>query len=137
MIPKFRCWDHETKTMFDVKGINYNLRVVYGLNTEGIERTKNLFPYKDYPVMQSTGLFDKNGQEIFEGDVVKTTRFNGRCDDVGGYYEYEEEYKGIVRQLEGCWVIDTGKETIELWSEMEENEIIGHKYMPEFEGVFE
>ncbi len=76
--------------------------------------------------MQSTGLFDKNGTEIFEGDIVKTTRFFGRADEVGGFYEYDKEIIGVVKQLEGAWVIDTGSEAVNLWTEIEENEVIGN-----------
>lgn len=79
-------------------------------------------------LMQSTGLFDENGVEIFEGDIVKTTRFVGRADEVGGFYEYDKEFIGIVKQLEGSWVIDTGSDAVCLWTEIEENEIIGNIY---------
>ena len=84
-------------------------------------------------LMQSTGLKDKNGKEIFEGDIVKTTRFFGRADEVGGFYEYDKEIIGVVKQLEGAWVIDTGSEAVNLWTEIEENEVIGNVYeQPEY-----
>lgn len=79
-------------------------------------------------LMQSTGLFDKNGVEISEGDVVLTTRFKGRADVSGGHYEWDKEYKGVVKMLEGCWVIYTGNDLVELWSEIEENEVVGNIY---------
>ncbi|WP_156009744.1 YopX family protein [Streptococcus ruminantium] len=82
----------------------------------------------DVILMQSTGLKDKNGVEIFEGDIVKATRFFGRADETGGFYEYDKELIGIVKQLEGAWVIDTGEELIPLWSEIEENIVIGNIY---------
>ncbi len=87
----------------------------------------------DIHLMQSTGLVDKNGKEIFEGDIVKTTRFFGRADEVGGFYEYDKEIIGVVKQLEGAWVIDTGSEAVNLWTEIEENEVIGNVYeQPEY-----
>jgi hypothetical protein len=87
----------------------------------------------DEYLMQSTGLVDKNGKEIFEGDIVKTTRFFGRADEVGGFYEYDKEIIGVVKQLEGAWVIDTGSEAVNLWTEIEENEVIGNVYeQPEY-----
>ena len=77
-------------------------------------------------VGQSTGLKDKNGVEIFEGDIVKTTRFFGRADETGSFYEYDKKIMGVVKQLEGAWVIDTGSEAVNLWTEMEENSVIGN-----------
>ncbi|HGK1850629.1 TPA: YopX family protein [Streptococcus pneumoniae] len=82
----------------------------------------------DLNLMQSIGIRDITNQEIFEGDVVKTTRFVGRADEVGGFYEYDKEFIGIVKQLEGSWVIDTGSDAVCLWTEIEENEIIGNIY---------
>lgn len=83
---------------------------------------------EDVILMQSTGLKDKNGKEIFEGDIVRTTRFLGRADEIGGFYEYEKDYLGVVKVLEGSWVIDTGSDAVNLWSEIDENEVLGNIY---------
>lgn len=77
---------------------------------------------------QSTGLKDKNGKEIFDGDIVRTTRFLGRADEIGGFYEYEKDYVGVVKVLEGSWVIDTGIVAVRLWSEIDESEVLGNIY---------
>ena len=124
MIPKFRAWDRTRNEMIDVDEIHfYNGQLDFIGDAITFMRKAN-----EIELMQSTGFFDKNGQEIFEGEIVKTTRFFGRADEVGGFYEYDKELIGIVKVLEGAWVIDTGNDAVPLWSEIEENEVIGNIY---------
>lgn len=131
MIPKFRAWDRARKEMnykimvgnCDLSDGNWTCPIIW------IEDRKEWLHFDDFEcIMQSTGLKDKNGKEIFEGDIVRTTRFLGRADEIGGFYEYEKDYLGVVKVLEGAWVIDTGSDAVDLWSEIDENEVLGNIY---------
>nr|DAV06800.1 MAG TPA: YopX protein [Caudoviricetes sp.] len=116
MIPKFRAWDKVFKEMVQVNALVLDEQVVKVTYKNGNVAKEDM---KEYELMQSTGLFDRNGEEVFVGDIVKCTR--------GCHHEVylEKEYGGtFIGGMPAIYL--KGLLSGYAWTEYEE--IIGNIY---------
>jgi len=71
---KFRAWDTQAKCMLGGGGMQLNA------TTGELNHLPSVIP------MQYTGLKDKDGRGIYEGDIIRHTRFNWSAE---GYSEHQ------------------------------------------------
>ncbi|MFJ5564808.1 YopX family protein [Lysinibacillus xylanilyticus] len=129
---KFRAWDKKRKELFRVHDLNFNRHdgtptTIMGYTPDS-GNCWNVFgghfmKYANeerYVLMQFTGLKDKNGKEIYEGDVVIREMISG--------FSINEDFIGEVKMNECRWWIDNGQDAIPLWDEVDELKIIGNIY---------
>ena len=151
---KFRAWDkdYEKMTYFDDEDYEYKPPFVFRLD-QVFKKDSNYDDYEDFEyndvtdnveVMQYTGLKDKNGKEIYEGDIVKVKLYKGEeekyfigkveyfgsnflvdADNNSEYHVYDLDGFGIDYRynLEDCEVIGNIYDNPELLEEIQNENI--------------
>ena len=101
---KFRAWNNEqAKTRKDFRFDEFN-------------DVNDYFADNDFVFMQYTGLKDKNGEEIYEGDIVS---FSGIKDDKG-VVEWCNEYVGYILNAKNNYA--------ERFDEVDKLKVLGNIY---------
>lgn len=125
---KFRAWHFNDKKMLEVDELNHiaSWSFEWMLWVNGVNRTIWIqwWKHNDCVVMQSTWLFDKNGQEIYEGDIVANLFYEGKKSLV---IERENEYWGfnISYFLQECVINKDTREVV--WNIYENPELLSQK----------
>ena len=123
MIPKFRA-AFKNNILGEVWLIDFIVETVaipvYD-KVDGKYLGGNVWGLNQVTLMQSTGLFDKNGKEIFEGDVVSFSIDDG--------WDYVVSENGLIIYRDGCYqILENGiKYRINQCLE-EDIEVIGNMY---------
>lgn len=110
---EFRAWLKKQNKMIKVINLNFTMKNV-------CDCFFNYYKFDEIELMEYTGCEDKNGVEIFEGDIVKhSTFYKGKILESINYVEFEK----------GCFNIKNSSLTKHLFlSEEYENEVIGNLY---------
>jgi len=107
---KFRAWDKDTETMFIPEYISGDGKVYEDI---GVSFQQELSERKNVILLQFTGLKDRSGREIYEGDILENGDW---VPDAHTTYTWKTE----VKFIDGCYCGIAG-EVVEVIGNIYEN----------------
>lgn len=108
---KFRAWDSDNNSLVEPNkvAVHFDGELWIKVSTTYMMKVKR----KDFKLMQYTGLKDKNGVEIYEGDIIYSKCKEFDIDDIQ-----------VVEYKNGCFTVGLGL----LYESLDICEVIGNIY---------
>jgi uncharacterized phage protein (TIGR01671 family) len=120
---KFRAWEKNMKQMIPVNQINFETGII---NSDSAWRMFN-----EVELMQYTGVKDRNGKEVYEGDIVKHAVFGIKDITWGSDYDCLKGNKGFMYNNTLAFLHDRDAEEIEIIGNIYENTALIRLHIPE------
>ena len=117
---KFRAWLKEEKKIVNVETIDFTDKSIQYLEKSEIINAYLLrrVSFDDVELMQYTGIKDKNGKEVYEGDIVILN-------------DAEEENRCVVKYKYGSYILIDGDLRVDL------SNVESHKFLEVVGNIYE
>lgn len=120
---KFRLWDEVQKIMYQPEQADFLIQTDGKVNSHELGILEGYFHTPQLLPLQYTGLKDKNGVQIYEGDVLMVPDLYETPENTSASFHNEE-----INYTLGCFY-SGGKPMFDCWDYLsDEAEVIGNIY---------